>query len=62
MSGSVLVLTRRMDPTADVVVDGLNRRAIPVIRFDLGPAPGSVIGHVLTPFWSLSARGRHGVP
>lgn len=36
MSGSVLVLTRRMDPTADVVVDELNRRAIPVIRFDLG--------------------------
>ncbi|MDQ2882832.1 MAG: hypothetical protein M3Y48_17035 [Actinomycetota bacterium] len=36
MGGSVLVLTRRMDPTADVVVEELNRRAIPVIRFDLG--------------------------
>lgn len=32
----MLVLTRRMDPTADVVVDELNRRAIPVVRFDLG--------------------------
>jgi hypothetical protein len=36
MGGSVLVLTRRMDPTADVVVDELNRRAIPVVRFDWG--------------------------
>ncbi|MGH3985680.1 MAG: hypothetical protein ACRDST_24110 [Pseudonocardiaceae bacterium] len=32
----MLVLTRRMDPTADVVVDELNRRAVPVVRFDLG--------------------------
>ncbi|MBV9162376.1 MAG: hypothetical protein JO281_12665, partial [Pseudonocardiales bacterium] len=32
----MLVLTRRMDPTADVLIDELNRRAVPVVRFDLG--------------------------
>ena len=36
MGRSVLVLTRRMDATADVVVDELNRRGVPVTRFDLG--------------------------
>lgn len=36
MGGSVLVLTRRMDATADLVVDELNRRGVPVVRFDLG--------------------------
>lgn len=34
MGGSVLVLTRRMDATADVVVEELNRRDVPVARFD----------------------------
>lgn len=32
----MLVLTQRMDPTADVVIEELNRRAVPVVRFDLG--------------------------
>jgi protein-L-isoaspartate O-methyltransferase len=36
VGGSILVLTRRMDATADLVVDELNRRDVPVVRFDLG--------------------------
>ncbi|MGH4026381.1 MAG: MvdC/MvdD family ATP grasp protein [Pseudonocardiaceae bacterium] len=36
MSGSVWVVTRRLDATADVVIDELNRRGVPVVRFDLG--------------------------
>lgn len=34
MSGSVWVVTRRLDATADVVIDALNRRGVPVVRFD----------------------------
>src|SRR5262245_29568407 len=32
---SVWVLTRSLDATADVVIDELNRRNVPVVRFDL---------------------------
>lgn len=35
MRGPVWVLTRRVDATADVVIDELNRRDVPVVRFDL---------------------------
>lgn len=35
MSRSVWVVTRCLDATADVVIDELNRRNVPVVRFDL---------------------------
>ncbi len=35
MGGSVWVVTRSLDPTADVVIDELNRRGVPVVRCDL---------------------------
>ncbi|MGH3898550.1 MAG: hypothetical protein ACRDTA_09900 [Pseudonocardiaceae bacterium] len=35
MSRSVWVVTRSLDATADVVIDELNRRGVPVVRFDL---------------------------
>ncbi|MBB5159642.1 MvdC/MvdD family ATP grasp protein [Saccharopolyspora phatthalungensis] len=33
---AVLVLTQRFDATADVVIDELNRRGVPLVRADLG--------------------------
>lgn len=38
-SGAVLVVTREMDPAADLVVDALVRRQVPVMRFDMGDFP-----------------------
>ncbi len=35
MGRSVWVVTRSLDATADVVIDELNRRGVPVVRFDL---------------------------
>lgn len=35
----VLELTRRMDATADLVVEELHRREVPVVRFDTGDFP-----------------------
>ncbi|MFE2870270.1 MvdC/MvdD family ATP grasp protein [Embleya sp. NPDC059259] len=37
--GQVLVLSGRFDPTADLVVEELNRRAVPVFRADLAEFP-----------------------
>lgn len=37
--GSVLVLAEQLDPTADLVVHELNRRQVPVMRFDLAAFP-----------------------
>ncbi|WP_439674993.1 ATP-grasp ribosomal peptide maturase [Embleya sp. MST-111070] len=37
--GSVLVLTNRLDPTADLVVDHLNHRGVPVFRCDTAEFP-----------------------
>ncbi|WP_346011958.1 ATP-grasp ribosomal peptide maturase [Streptomyces sp. SID3343] len=37
--GSVLVLSGRFDPTADLVVEELNRRSVPVFRADLAEFP-----------------------
>ncbi|MBN3929184.1 ATP-grasp ribosomal peptide maturase [Streptomyces verrucosisporus] len=37
--GKVLVLTGRFDPTADLVVEELNRRAVPVFRTDVADFP-----------------------
>lgn len=38
-AGTVLVLAGRFDPTADLVVEELNRRAVPVFRIDLADFP-----------------------
>ncbi|WP_233221798.1 MvdC/MvdD family ATP grasp protein [Streptomyces carminius] len=38
-AGTVLVLAGRFDPTADLVVGELNRRAVPVFRTDLADFP-----------------------
>ena len=37
-----LVITQREDPTADLVVDELNRRGVPLVRFDAGDLPTEV--------------------
>ena len=49
---SVLILTHRFDPTADKVVDELNRRGVPLFRCDAAEFPEGV---------SVSAElaGRH---
>lgn len=36
---SVVVITRRHDPTADLVILRLAARGVPVARFDLGDFP-----------------------
>ncbi|MGW6919082.1 ATP-grasp ribosomal peptide maturase [Kitasatospora sp. NPDC054939] len=38
-SGHVLVVAEDMDPTADLVVDALRERSVPVMRFDLADFP-----------------------
>ncbi|WP_269858735.1 ATP-grasp ribosomal peptide maturase [Streptomyces sp. RPT161] len=38
----VLVVTKEMDPSADLVVDELSRRRVPVMRFDMADFPKSV--------------------
>lgn len=40
--GTVLVLTSRFDPTADRVVEELNRRGVPVFRADAAEFPSSL--------------------
>jgi ATP-grasp ribosomal peptide maturase len=41
---SVLVLTRfAVDPVADLVIAELNRRSVPVVRFDTGAFPADVV-------------------
>ncbi|MCX4722967.1 ATP-grasp ribosomal peptide maturase [Streptomyces sp. NPDC090052] len=49
---TVLVLTQRFDPTADYVVEELNRRGVDVFRCDIGDFP-----HMLTVTGVLSASG-----
>ncbi|APU23623.1 MULTISPECIES: MvdC/MvdD family ATP grasp protein [Actinoalloteichus] len=39
MSGSVLVITRRFDPTADDVIVRLSARDVPILRLDLADFP-----------------------
>ncbi|GAA1901192.1 ATP-grasp ribosomal peptide maturase [Streptomyces sodiiphilus] len=41
--GTVLVLAGRFDPTADLVVEELNRRAVPVFRADLAGFPQELV-------------------
>ncbi|MBW1603106.1 ATP-grasp ribosomal peptide maturase [Streptomyces sp. JJ66] len=38
-AGTVLVLAGRFDPTADLVIEELNRRAVPVFRVDIAEFP-----------------------
>lgn len=38
-SRAVVVFTQRLDPTADYVVEELNRRGVPVFRVDAGEFP-----------------------
>ncbi|MFD0316237.1 ATP-grasp ribosomal peptide maturase [Streptomyces flavalbus] len=40
--GPVLVVTRELDPAADLVVDELRIRGVPVMRFDMGDFPLAV--------------------
>ncbi|MFM9542255.1 ATP-grasp ribosomal peptide maturase [Streptomyces turgidiscabies] len=40
--GPVLVVTKELDPSADLVVDELANRHVPVMRFDMGDFPFSV--------------------
>lgn len=64
--GTVLVLTGRLDPTADLVVTELRRRAVPVFRCDPGDFPqrlevaaefdGSWTGAIRTPHRELALR------
>lgn len=50
----VLVCTEYEDATADLVIAELNRRRVPVLRFDPGrdfPAPGVLAAHVTASGW-----------
>jgi ATP-grasp ribosomal peptide maturase len=51
--GHVLVVAEQLDPTADVVVQALGERHVPVLRFDLAEFPQSV---------TLAAEHRAEVP
>lgn len=42
MLGTVLVLTHQFDPTADLVIEELNRRGVPLFRCDVGQFPTEV--------------------
>ena len=64
MTRPVLVATADLDPTADMVIAELNRRRVPVVRFDPGrlfPAPGTLTAHTSARGWggSLSVGARH---
>ncbi|MBB1254162.1 ATP-grasp ribosomal peptide maturase [Streptomyces sp. OF3] len=54
-TGTVLVLAGRFDPTADLVIEELNRRAVPVFRADMADFPLR-----LALAASLSGKGWHG--
>ncbi len=53
MRDTVLILTNTMDPHADVMVQLLNRRNVPVIRFDPGdiPAAGKIAVRIENSVW-----------
>lgn len=58
MTGTVLVITHWLDPTADHVVEELNRRRVPVFRFDAADFPRrlTVTGTLGTGGWAGSLR------
>ncbi|MEU6221915.1 ATP-grasp ribosomal peptide maturase [Streptomyces sp. NPDC047022] len=56
--GPVLVVTKELDPTADLVVDELTSRRVPVMRFDMGDFPRSIslsAGHAAAPWAGILA-------
>jgi ATP-grasp ribosomal peptide maturase len=57
-SHTVLVITQWFDPTADFVVEELNHRGIPVLRFDTAEFPHGmhVTGRLTTDGWSGTLR------
>ncbi|GAA2817173.1 MvdC/MvdD family ATP grasp protein [Saccharopolyspora taberi] len=57
---AVLVLTQRFDATADVVIDELNQRGVPLVRADLGDL--TVSAELDGARWSgVLATGHHAV-
>ncbi len=52
--GPVLVVTRLDDATADVVIEELNARGVPVARLDPGDFPGTVMMSAHVDVWGLS--------
>jgi ATP-grasp ribosomal peptide maturase len=64
--GQVLVLAENLDPSADLVVQALTERSVPVVRFDLAEFPQSVTlaakHDAVHPGWTGDlAAGRHAV-
>lgn len=59
LSGSpVLVVTKELDPAADLVVDELTLRRVPVMRFDMGDFPQTMslsIEHATSPWAGVLA-------
>ncbi|MFJ8738015.1 ATP-grasp ribosomal peptide maturase [Embleya sp. NPDC127516] len=60
----VLVATADQDPTADMVIEELDRRRVPVVRFDPGrmfPAPGTLSAHTSARGWggTMTIGARH---
>ncbi|MET8954354.1 ATP-grasp ribosomal peptide maturase [Streptomyces sp. NPDC004533] len=56
--GPVLVVTKNLDPAADLVVDELSARHVPVMRFDMGDFPLSIslsVEHTATPWAGVLA-------
>src|SRR5579875_1684249 len=55
---AVLVITHWFDPTADFVVEELNRRNVPVLRFDTADFPHAlgVTGRLGADGWSGALR------
>lgn len=56
--GPVLVVTKELDPAADLVVDELTLRRVPVMRFDMGDFPSSLalsVQHAAAPWTGILA-------
>ncbi|GCB49086.1 MvdC/MvdD family ATP grasp protein [Streptomyces sp. NL15-2K] len=56
--GPVLVVTKELDPAADLVVDELTIRHVPVMRFDTGDFPLTVslsVEHAAAPWAGVLA-------
>ncbi|MDX3613683.1 ATP-grasp ribosomal peptide maturase [Streptomyces europaeiscabiei] len=56
--GPVLVVTKELDPAADLVVDELTIRRVPVMRFDMGDFPLSMslsVEHAAAPWTGVLA-------
>lgn len=56
--GPVLVVTKELDPAADLVVDELTLRGVPVMRFDMGDFPQTMslcVEHAAAPWAGVLA-------